>query len=205
MFIEFQLAFFDGSAWTHMFALDDTVTWVEKIARPILVYLALIAMLRIFGKRELAQLNPFDLVVILSLSNTVQNAIIGPDNSLVGGIVGAIALLAINYAVAQLKFVNQRVEVLTEGAPIHIIEHGKINEKERRRELITHRDLEIIAHQHGFDDSCDIEKLVLDPNGTFLVDGKDEVKDARFKREVLKKIHALSEQLTELSNQLQKA
>src|SRR6266849_10996612 len=65
----------------------------EKIIRPILVYVALVILLRVFGKRELAQLNPFDLVVLLSLSNTVQNAIIGDDNSVTGGIIGAVTLL----------------------------------------------------------------------------------------------------------------
>ena len=204
MFIAFHPALFDASAWTNMFTLDESVTWIEKILRPMIVYIALIAMLRVFGKRELAQLNPFDLVVILSLSNTVQNAIIGPDNSLVGGIVGAVALLAINYVVSRLTFASKKVEMVTEGVPIHIIDHGKVNEKARRGELITERDLEIIAHQHGFENSCDIDKLVLDPNGSFLVDGKDEIKDARFKREVIKKISDISKQLTELNAALQK-
>lgn len=205
MIAEIQFALFDGSAWPHMFALDNTVTWPEKLARPILVYLSLIVMLRVFGKRELAQLNPFDLVVILSLSNTVQNAIIGPDNSLVGGIVGAVALLGINYVVSRLKFASKTVEGLIEGTPVKIIERGKISEPERKREFITDRDLDVIAHQHGFENSTDIEKLVLDPNGTFLVDGKDEIKDARFKREVLKKIAELSKQMTELTTALQKS
>ena len=70
----------------------------EKILRPVIVYLFLVVFLRIFGKRELAQLNPFDLVVLLSLSNTVQNAMIGDDNSVSGGLVGAFSLLAINWA-----------------------------------------------------------------------------------------------------------
>lgn len=204
MIAEISLALLDGSGWTQMFVLDDSVTWLEKLARPILVYISLIVMLRFFGKRELAQLNPFDLVVILSLSNTVQNAIIGPDNSLVGGIVGAVALLGINYAVARLKFASPAVESLIEGTPVKIIEHGKISEPERNRECITDRDLDVIAHQHGFEDSTDIEKLVLDPNGTFLVDGKDEIKDARFKRDVLKKIDELSKQMGELTAVLQK-
>jgi Predicted membrane protein len=204
MLIEIFLAVIERPPWTQMFDLDQAVGWPEKIIRPIVVYLALIVMLRIFGKRELAQLNPFDLVVILSLSNTVQNAIIGPDNSLIGGLVGAVALLAINYVVSRLNFSYQKIEILTEGSPAHIIEKGRVNERERKRELITPRDLEVIAHQHGFDSSADIEKLVLDPNGNFLVDGKEEIKDARFKREVLKKIGELSKQLTDLSDQLQK-
>src|SRR4051812_40648223 len=76
----------------------------EKILRPILVYVFLVVMLRVFGKRELAQLNPFDLVVLLSLSNTVQNAIIGDDNSLLGGFIGAFSLLVTNYIVVRFLF-----------------------------------------------------------------------------------------------------
>ena len=204
MFIEFHLAFVDISSWTNMFTLDDTVTWAEKILRPVIVYIALIVMLRIFGKRELAQLNPFDLVVILSLSNTVQNAIIGQDNSVVGGIVGAVSLLAINYILSQLKFSSKMIEAVSEGVPVKLIDKGVVDERQLRRELITKRDLDILAHQNGFEDADDLEKVVLDPNGSFLVDGKDEIKDAKFKREVLKKIDDLSNQLSELTAGLRK-
>lgn len=204
MFIEFHPALAEISAWTNMFALDQTVTWAEKILRPIIVYIALVVMLRVFGKRELAQLNPFDLVVILSLSNTVQNAIIGEDNSLIGGVIGAVALLSINFAFSHLKYSSRPLEALTEGVPVKLVADGKTDKRQLRRELITTRDLDILAHQKGFEDANDLEKVVLDPNGTFLVYGKDEIKDAKFKSEVLKKIGDLSKQLTELNTALQK-
>jgi len=205
MFIEFHAAFLNASALTNMFTLDESVTWIEKIVRPIIVYGALVFMLRLFGKRELAQLNPLDLVVILSLSNTVQNAIIGPDNSLVGGVVGALSLLAVNFIFSRLKYSSRSLEAATEGLPVTLIKDGKADERKLRRELITKRDIEIIAHRNGLDHADNIEKLVLDPSGTFLVDGKDEMKDARFKREVLAKIGELSKQLTELNAALQKS
>lgn len=209
MFIEFS-GHFPGllaevSAWSKMFTLDETVTWVEKIIRPMIVYAALVAMLRLFGKRELAQLNPFDLVVILSLSNTVQNAIIGTDDSLVGGLVGAAALLSINFVLSQLKYLSRNVEAVTEGVPATLIKDGKPDRRQLRKELITKRDLDIIAHKNGLETADDIEKLVLDPNGTFLVDGRDEMKDARFKREVLHRIDELSRTLAELNTALKKA
>src|SRR5438034_4106342 len=97
----------------EMFALSVPV--LEKIARPIIVYVFLVLLLRIFGKRELAQLNPFDLVVLLSLSNTVQNAIIGDDNSVSGGVVGAITLLSVNYLVVRFLFKHRRLDQLLEG------------------------------------------------------------------------------------------
>src|SRR5258706_3999703 len=88
--------------WTHMFAL--TLPLAEKILRPAIVYFAIVLLLRVFGKRELAQLNPFDLVVLLSVSNTVQNAIIGEDNSVTGGLIRALTLFAVNYLVVRFLF-----------------------------------------------------------------------------------------------------
>lgn len=204
MFIELHAVFLDASTWTNMFTLDATATWAEKIIRPMIVYFGLIVMLRLFGKRELAQLNPFDLVVILSLSNTVQNAIIGQDNSVVGGVVGAAALLAVNYFISRLKYSSKTVEQLIEGLPAKLVVDGKVNERELKSELITTSDLDIIAHRNGFEDAGDLEKVVLDPSGSFLVDGKGEIKDAKFKKDVLKEIGKLSKQLAELSKSLQK-
>lgn len=206
MFIESCLALIAGSTWQNMFVLDaDQVTWAEKILRPILIYVSLVVLLRIVGKRELAQLNPLDLVVILSLSNTVQNAIIGNDTSLIGGVVGAVALLGINALFAYLKYRNKGLEKLIEGKPVKIISHGKLDEAQLRRELMTESDIDIIAHENGMDDRNEIEHLVLDPNGSFLVEGKDEIKDARFKHEVLEKIDDLSKQLRKLNEALKQA
>src|SRR3989442_14128761 len=96
-----------------MFMLS--VPMLEKVLRPILVYIFLVLLLRIFGKRELAQLNPFDLVVLLSLSNTVQNAIIGDDNSVAGGFIGAFTLMLVNYLVIRFLFRHRRLDQILEG------------------------------------------------------------------------------------------
>ncbi len=200
MSIEIFPAFFEGSAWTNMFTLDETAFWIEKILRPIIVYAALIVLLRVFGKRELGQLNPFDLVVILSLSNTVQNAIIGQDNSLVGGIVGAFFLLGINYAVALLKFKNKKIERIIEGTSRTIIENSKINRKAVKSELLTEEDLNTLAHREGLDGMKDIEKCILDPNGSYLVEGNTRTSEENFRKEVLKKLEYLTQQLSELKN-----
>ena len=90
---------------------------MEKILRPVIVYLCLIVFLRLFGKRELAQLNPFDLVVLLSLSNTVQNAIIGDDNSVSGGVIGAFALLAINWLLMRVLYKAPKITTTLQGSP----------------------------------------------------------------------------------------
>ena len=119
-----------ATIWNDIIALKIPIG--EKILRPILVYLFLVLMLRIFGKRELAQLNPFDLVVLLSLSNTVQNAIIGDDNTVFGGFVGAFSLLATNYIVVRFLFRHRRLDQVIEGAPTTLIEKGKSDPQEPR-------------------------------------------------------------------------
>ena len=103
--------------------------WLEKVLRPVVVYLFLIIFLRLFGKRELAQLNPFDLVVLLSLSNTVQNAIIGEDNSVTGGVIGAFSLLAINWLVAQTLFRSPNLTRMIEGRSTILVRDGKIDRR----------------------------------------------------------------------------
>lgn len=198
MFVEMHFAFFEGNTWSHMFTLDETATWAEKILRPMIVYVALIFLLRVFGKRELGQLNPFDLVVILSLSNTVQNAIIGQDNSLVGGIVGAAALLGVNYSVALFKYKSPKVESFIEGKPLTVIENSQVNEKAVRSEMLTKEDLDTIAHREGLDSADDIEKCVLDPNGSFLVAGNTRTSEENFRQEVLKRLEDLTDQLKEI-------
>src|ERR1041385_8786476 len=105
-----------------MFALSAPVG--EKILRPVIVYVFLILILRLAGKRELAQLNPFDLVVLLTISNTVQNAIIGEDNSVTGGVIGATTLLLINYLVNRFLYSHEKVDRFIEGAPDVLIENG---------------------------------------------------------------------------------
>src|SRR5271166_6134575 len=95
--------------------VSDAASHPGEAAPPLIVYLVLVLLLRIFGKRELAQLNPFDLVVLLSLSNTVQNAIIGDDNSVSGGVIGAFSLLAINWLVVRVLFRSKRLTRAFEG------------------------------------------------------------------------------------------
>src|ERR1700757_2134358 len=100
---------------------------LEKILRPVIVYLFLVGFLRLFGKRELAQLNPFDLVVLLSLSNTVQNAMIGDDNSVSGGAIGAFSLLAINWALTRVLFRAPTLNRYFELSETVLIRHGVVD------------------------------------------------------------------------------
>src|SRR3982750_3824354 len=125
----------DAKLWTDL--LHPDISILEKIIRPIIVYLFLIAGLRLAGKRELAQLNPFDLVVLLTLSNTVQNAIIGDDLSVTGGIIGAGTLLIFNHLLVRYMYSHEGVERLIEGHPTVLIADGRILPEGLRKELVT--------------------------------------------------------------------
>src|SRR5580692_11332208 len=170
----------------------------EKILRPVIVYLCLVVFLRIFGKRELAQLNPFDLVVLLSLSNTVQNAIIGNDNSLTGGLVGAFTLLGVNYMVVRFLFRHRRLDQLFEGKPSVLIADGKIVKHSLAKELLTRGDLLTVLHRQGFASIRDVDRCVLEPGGGFFIQGKTppiaEMNHAELRRklaELTAKVEAL--------------
>ena len=124
-----------NDVWRDIFIPDVHI--VEKIIRPVLVYAFLIIGLRIAGKRELVQLNRFDLVVLLTLSNTVQNSIIGNDNSVSGGVIGATTLLAVNYFVVRFLYNHERLESIIEGKCDELISNGQILHDHLERELIT--------------------------------------------------------------------
>jgi uncharacterized membrane protein YcaP (DUF421 family) len=145
---------------------------LEKILRPVIVYVFLIGFLRLFGKRELAQLNPFDLVVLLSLSNTVQNAMIGDDNSVSGGLIGAFALLAINWLLMWVLYRAPKVNTALEGSATTLITDGVVDKAALRKETLTDEELISILNKNGFDDPGEVATCVLEPNGTFFVKGK---------------------------------
>jgi len=156
--------------WKDMFVLALPI--LEKILRPVFVYAFLIVGLRLSGKRELVQLNPFDLVVLLTLSNTVQNAIIGDDNSVTGGIIGATSLLVINYLVVRFLYKHRTLDQLIEGRADVLIEDGKVKTQHLKNELITMAQLEAAARKQGFDSLSDVQQCVLEPGGTISFIGK---------------------------------
>jgi uncharacterized membrane protein YcaP (DUF421 family) len=194
--------FYSSALFDDMFQLKLPI--LEKIARPILVYFALIVLLRLFGKREMAQLNPFDLVVLLSVSNTVQNAIIGDDNSLSGGLIGALALFAINYLTVRFLFKHRNWHEALGGSPTHLIEHGRVNLGALAKELISEADLTVVAHRQGFDDLEDVEKCVLEPGGTFFMVGKKPGSDDLQHQELVAKLEGLQRQVEMLGLELKK-
>ena len=180
----------------HMFQLPIPI--LEKVLRPVIVYLALVLLLRIFGKRELAQLNPFDLVVLLSLSNTVQNAIIGDDNSVTGGIIGALTLLAVNWFVVRLLFRSPKLTRVIEGRSVVLIENGQVDLKALKREALTREELIEVIHRQGFEHVHDVHRCELEPNGSFYLEAKDpSIADKRHD-ELLAKLEALNKEIAAL-------
>ena len=170
----------------------------EKVMRPIVVYLFLIVGLRLAGKRELAQLNPFDLVVLLTLSNTVQNAIIGDDNSVTGGLIGAATLLLVNHTVVRYLYGHEQIERLVEGDPCVLVEDGRVKVDCLRNELITVGELESAAHKQGFASLNEIDRAILDPGGTICFFPKKPTPEASRHDEILARLDQISIRLAEL-------
>ena len=186
----------DANVWSDM--MVPGISIAEKVLRPVLVYLFLIVGFRLAGKRELAQLNPFDLVVVLTISNTVQNAIIGNDNSLLGGLVGAATLLVVNWLVVRWTFNHPRVERLVEGTPTVLVDRGVVNSEALARELVTVDELRTAARRHGLLSLDDAERVVLETGGTLTFVPKAETTRVRRHEEILARLDAIQAQLAAL-------
>ena len=182
--------------WKDMFVLALPI--LEKILRPICVYAFLIVGLRLSGKRELVQLNPFDLVVLLTLSNTVQNAIIGDDNSVTGGIIGATSLLVINYLVVRFLYKHRSLDQLIEGRADVLIEDGKVKTQHLKKELITMAQLEAAARKQGFDSLSEVQQCVLEPGGTISFIGKKPGSDETRHVALMQRLDQMMAEITKL-------
>ena len=183
-----------------MFLLQLPV--IEKIVRPILVYAFLVLLLRVFGKRELAQLNPFDLVVLLSLANTLQNSIIGDDNSVTGGFIGATSLVVTNYLVVRFLFRHRRLDQILEGRPTVLIEDGKVCKDKLAKELITMHELQTVCRRQGFEGIHEVEACVLEPGGTFAMKRKEPSDDEKKHAELVSGLDSILDRLNRLEEKL---
>jgi uncharacterized membrane protein YcaP (DUF421 family) len=171
---------------------QTTVSVLEKILRPILVYTFLVVGLRLAGKRELAQLNAFDLVVLLTLSNTVQNAIIGSDNSVLGGVVGATTLLAFNFVVVRLVSAHPQIERLVEGDADVLMRRGEPLPDRLRAEGLTLPELEAAARRQGFSSLREIDRATLEANGGITFTAKKPRPHDAHHQDVMKRLDALA-------------
>ncbi|KAB8142287.1 DUF421 domain-containing protein [Chloroflexia bacterium SDU3-3] len=184
------------SMLADMFRLDMPV--VEKVLRTIVVYLLLLGLLRLAGRRELAQLNPFDLVLLLMLSNTVQNAIIGDDNSLLGGALGAVVLIGFNQLVVRFFYRHQAAERSLEGEEEILIQNGRLNEGQLKKELITRHQLLVAARAQGFDTLDEVESADINSAGSFIFTRKRPTEDEQRQQELLDRLDRLAGEMAEI-------
>jgi uncharacterized membrane protein YcaP (DUF421 family) len=164
----------------HM--LIPEVQILEKILRPLVVYFFLLFAFRIAGKRELGQMTPFDLIVLLTISNVLQNAMIGSDNSLTGGLIGGLTLFVANGLIGRLTFYSPSIAVLLEGKPTPLVENGRVLTRNLRREVMTRSELERAIRKHGLDPEADmplIKRALLEQDGTVTLILKSEDNQSR--------------------------
>jgi uncharacterized membrane protein YcaP (DUF421 family) len=186
--------------WQDM--MQFGVPWEEKIIRTIAVYVFLLVGLRLAGKRELGQLNPFDLVVLLVLSNTLQNAIIGNDNSLTGGVFGAAILLGLNYLVVRFLYRHPTLDRLIEGDPDVLIRNGEVLDHRLQRELISKEQLEAAARRQGLDSLDQVDTCRLETGGALTFIARAPTADEERQQLIITRLDELSQQLTSLEARL---
>ena len=153
---------------------DISVPWWELIVRGIVVYMFLIIVLRLTGKRQIGQLSPFDLVLLLILSNAVQNSMNAGDNSLVGGLITATTLIAANYIVGLITFKSKKLEEIIEGRPQVLIHDGKLFEEVMNEAKLTRHELDSTLRQSGYFEIKEVKLAILENNGRVTVQGYDK-------------------------------
>ena len=194
---------------TFLFGLDLSGMWIptlsiiEKIIRPLIVYFFLIFILRITGKRELSQINTFDFIVLLMLSNVVQNSIIGNDNSVTGGIIGAISLLGTNYLVEKILYKSRKLDDMVEGESEYLIRNGKLNKKNLDKELISRKDLLMAAHKQGISSFDEVEKAEIDPNGGIIFIKKILKQENTDYTEIIRRLDKLTYEIESLKSTIE--
>ena len=146
-----------------------SVPWWEFLLRGVVVYLFLLVFLRLSGKRQTGQYAPFDLVLLLILSNAVQNSMNAGDNSLIGGLISAVTLISCHVALAQLTFRYPRLARLVDGKPQVLVNQGQADKALMRRELLTHEDLEAALRAGGCLAVHEVERATIEVNGQITV------------------------------------
>ena len=144
--------------------------------RTVAVYAVVLAGVRLSGKREVGQMTPFDLTLLLLLSNSVQNAMTGPDTSLLGGIIAAVTLLVMNYFVADLSGANRRFRKFIQGEPSLLVHDGQIMEAHMAKEHVSMDELERAMREHGIASYHDIALAVLEVDGSISMMKYDDIK-----------------------------
>lgn len=153
--------------WHELFSLGPSVG--EKVLRAILIYLFLLLVLRVGGKRELGQLNTMDFIVLLAVANAVQNGIIGNDNSVTGAVIGATTLVAVNLIAVVVAIRSPLARRYLIGVPTVLVEDGVVNRRNLRRERMSLDDLDQAISEAGAADISQVKRAVIEPNGRVVV------------------------------------
>ncbi|AZA55014.1 DUF421 domain-containing protein [Chryseobacterium sp. G0201] len=166
---------------------------LDVVVRSLCVYLFMMVAIRVFGKNQLSQLNAGDIVLLLLISNAVQNAMVGQDTSLQGGIIAALVLFVANFIVKRLMFSNKSFKSFMEADPVILVKDGKVDEKALDDVKITYDELEEAVREHGVDGIKNVKLSILEVDGNISVISEDE-KDkqthySRIKRKNKRKYH----------------
>lgn len=156
-----------------------TAPWYEFCLRAVYVYVFLLALLRITGKRQVGQLAPFDLILLLVLSNAVQNAMIGPDTSVLGGMITATTLVALNYAVSYATYKSKFLASIIEGRPLRLIHDGHVEECNLARAKLTIHELNAALRAEGYACVERVKLAVLENTGRISVVAKQDVVEGK--------------------------
>lgn len=178
------------------------VSILEKLVRSVLVYFFLLVALRLGGKRELGQMNGFDLVVLLMLSNAVQNAIIGSDNSLLGGMIGAVALLVTNYLVVRFAYRYPSVQQLVEGKPTLLLSNGQIIPEHLAAEVITETELRTSLRRQGFENLSEVKAAILETSGNLTVEPQHPTAGEDNQQDLIDRLERIEAALSLLTHRL---
>jgi uncharacterized membrane protein YcaP (DUF421 family) len=146
-----------------------SLVWWEFVLRGIIIYVFLIVLLRLTGKRQVGQLAPFDLVLLLVLSNAVQNAMNGGDNSVIGGMISAVTLVGVNWIVGVLTYRSKKLEALVEGRPEVLIRDGKLFQQTLEKAKLTHHELMTALREAGCASIDDVRAALLENDGSISV------------------------------------
>lgn len=158
---------------------DLTIPWWELVVRAVIIYLALLLLVRMTGKRQIGQLSPFDLILLLILSEAVQNAMLANEDSVTGGLILAATLVTLNYLVGIITFKSSKAERIIQGHPEILVRDGKVIEPVMTKAKITNQELDSALREAGFFNLQDVQMAILEDNGRISVQGYDKPKKPR--------------------------
>ena len=172
--------------------MTSITPFLEIAGRSVAVYLFMILAIKFFGKKELSQLSVIDLVFILLISNSVQNAMVGPSTTLAGGITAAASLFIINSILKQFLFRDKKVNEWIQGSPVILVHDGKILDEHLKNEKITHEELDAAIREHGVNSVSEVNLAILEVDGNISILSDNYQSHSKRKRRARKDLSGLN-------------